>query len=100
MQLAQILLYELDSMMRVSSNTLWMRSTAIDVAGPGRPVAERLRMTTSLRGVDLLAMSGGVWRTAEIVARLGAIAFTCSVTHRLPAGPDPAPESAPETDLS
>ena len=37
LQLAQILLYGLDGMTRAASDTLWMRSTAIDIARPGPP---------------------------------------------------------------
>jgi Pseudomonas avirulence D protein (AvrD) len=86
LQLAQVLLYEMDSMERATSNTLWMRATAIDMTEPHREVADRLPLTTSLRNVDLIEMNGGVWRTADIVAHLGSIRFTCAVTHQLPRG--------------
>lgn len=84
LQLAQILLYELDTMSRGASNTLWMRTTTIEIAGPRRPMADALPLTTSLRRPALVDMTGGRWRTADIVTELAGITFACAVTHALP----------------
>ncbi|MEU4445694.1 AvrD family protein [Actinosynnema sp. NPDC050801] len=84
LQLAQILLYELDSMRRGDSNTLWMRSTTLDVVHPRRPMADALPLVTTLTNTDLIDMDGGRWRTADIVTDLAGITFTCAVAHALP----------------
>lgn len=93
MQLAQVLLYELDSVKRAHSNTLWMRSTAISLGAPRRPAAERLHLATSLRDVGLLMIKDVEWRTASVSARLGAISVTCALAHQLPG--DGMPPAAP-----
>ncbi|GGS37343.1 AvrD family protein [Actinokineospora fastidiosa] len=84
LQLAQILLYEHDSMRRSESNTLWMRSTVLDVPRPDRPMADALPLTTTLRDPALIDMDGGRWRTAQIHCDLAGITFTCAVAHALP----------------
>jgi hypothetical protein len=84
LQLGQVLLYELDSMRRGASNTLWMRSTHLTLPEPGDDLIERVPLTTAIENPKLIEMSGGVWRTADIVADLGGARFTCAVTHQLP----------------
>jgi hypothetical protein len=84
LQLGQVLLYELDSMRRGTSNTLWMRNTVMTMTEPADDLIERVPLTTAIEEPRLIEMSGGVWRTADIVAELGATRFTCSVTHQLP----------------
>ncbi|GAA4438441.1 AvrD family protein [Actinokineospora soli] len=84
LQLAQILLYELDGMRRADSNTLWMRSTTLDVRDPRRPADGPLALTTGLDNSELIAMDGGRWRTADVVTDLAGTTFTCAVAHALP----------------
>lgn len=86
LQLAQILLYETDSMRRGDSNTLWMRNTELTVAAPPGALPDRLPLHTSLTGLDLLTMNGALWRAAQINGQLGAITLRCAVAHALPAG--------------
>ena len=85
LQLAQILLYELDAMRRADSNTLWMRSTTLEVTDPRLPAADLLPLTTTLANTALIDMDGGRWRTADIGTDLAGITFTCAVAHALPA---------------
>jgi hypothetical protein len=84
LQLGQVLLYELDSMRRGASNTLWMRNTVMTMTEPADDLIERVPLTTAIENPKLIEMGGGVWRTADIVAELGGTSFTCSVTHQLP----------------
>jgi hypothetical protein len=107
LQLAQILLYELDGMHRRDSNTLWMRSTTLTSDSPHRTFRPGLRLHTRLENIRLVEMNDGVWRTADIHTELGGssgvrvaeppargeaptvtagVAFTCAVTHALPTG--------------
>jgi avirulence D protein (AvrD) len=84
LQLGQVLLYELDSMRRGASNTLWMRNTHMTLPEPGDDLVERVPLTTALENPKLIEMGGGVWRTADIVTELGGARFICAVTHQLP----------------
>jgi Pseudomonas avirulence D protein (AvrD) len=83
LQLGQILLYELDSMRRSASHTLWMRSTSIELLGPSEPT-ERMPLVVSLRNTTTITMRQRLWRTADITAELGAVRCTCAVAHQLP----------------
>lgn len=86
LQLAQILLYELDGMKRSMSNTLWMRSTDLRVRDAARPPvsASGLPLTCALEGLGLTEMGGGRWRTTDIVSHLAGVDLRCAVAHRLP----------------
>lgn len=83
LQLAQILLYQLDGLSRRDSNTLWMRSTELRCAGPAG-ADDDVRLRTALTRPELLKLNGAAWRTARIEARLGAIDLHCAVAHQLP----------------
>ncbi|GAA1890223.1 AvrD family protein [Streptantibioticus ferralitis] len=85
LQLAQIMLYDLDGMRRQDSNTLWMRQTTLTASRPDRPT-EGIRVTTRLDEPGLLRMGGGVWRTLDVVAELAGLHVRSSVAHRLPEG--------------
>ena len=86
LQLAQILLYELDGLHRRDSNTLWMRSTTLTSTGPHRTFRPGLPLHTRLANTRLVEMNEGVWRTADILTEFAGVAFTCGVTHALPHG--------------
>ncbi|WP_369356791.1 AvrD family protein [Streptomyces sp. cg2] len=84
-QLGQILLYELDSMDRADSNTLWMRRSSISleldeaVPGPSAPLSVRLE------DLHLLTdRNDTLWRTARIAGKCRNITISCSATHQLP----------------
>ncbi|HKS50144.1 MAG TPA: AvrD family protein [Amycolatopsis sp.] len=86
LQLAQILLYETDSMSRGESNTLWMRSTQLTAESPHRTFGGAMPLRTELHDLGLLTMNGAPWRTADIHAGLGGITLRCAVAHALPPG--------------
>ncbi|MFE3037774.1 AvrD family protein [Streptomyces canus] len=85
LQLAQIMLYDLDDMRRQDSNTLWMRQTTLTASRPDRS-AEGIPVSTRLADPGLLRMSGGTWRTLDVMAELGGIQVRSSVAHQLPEG--------------
>ncbi|MEE2049175.1 AvrD family protein [Nocardiopsis tropica] len=84
LQLAQVMLYDLDGMRRADSNTLWMRQTTMSAVRPDRPAGDGVRVDTAVSEPNLLRMGGAVWRTADIVGDLGGVRVSCAVTHRLP----------------
>lgn len=93
LQLAQILMYELDAVSRADSNTLWMLRTVLtanggdpaqDVLGgtaPQRPLPLRTRLT----GRHLLPLRGGTWRNVEVAGEFVGVSLRCSLAHELPA---------------
>ncbi|MET8754951.1 AvrD family protein [Streptomyces sp. NPDC004667] len=85
LQLAQVMLYDLDGMRRQDSNTLWMRQTTLTASRPDRP-AEGIAVTTRLDDPGLLRMGGATWRTLDVVAELAGIQVRSAVAHRLPEG--------------
>lgn len=89
LQLAQIMLYDLDGMRRQDSNTLWMRQTTLTASRPDRPT-EALPVTTRLDEPGLLHMGGGTWRTLDVVAALAGLRVRSAVAHQLPEGKVPA----------
>ncbi|MFE4973491.1 AvrD family protein [Kitasatospora sp. NPDC056651] len=94
LQLAQVMLYEMDGVRRQDSDTLWMRQTVMTAAGPRRPYEAGVPVTTTLTEPDLLRLNGDTWRTMTITADMAGIDLSCAVTHRLPAGhPSAVPEA-------
>jgi len=88
LQLAQILMYELDSISRADSNTLWMLRTVLEAGRPDRSCHAPLAAYIEMTGKHLLSLRGGRWRNAEFTAWLGGLQMRCSFAHELPATPD------------
>jgi avirulence D protein (AvrD) len=88
LQLVQVLLYELDSLSRADSNTLWMMQTVLEAAAeppafPDRPDLTAAA-TASLTDKRLLPLRGGIWRSVDIAAGLAGIGIRCGFAHELP----------------
>lgn len=81
LQLGQLLLYQLDDVPRAASRTLWMRRTVLELGTPVQPTP--LSLTTRLHSPHLLPLNGAMWRSADIVTRLGQATMRCSVAHLL-----------------
>ncbi|WP_419992829.1 AvrD family protein [Streptomyces boninensis] len=89
LQLAQVLMYELDSISRADSNTLWMMQTVLEAAAvptalPDRPEAAAAARA-ALTGKRLLPLRGGTWRSVEIEGEFAGASLRCSFAHELPA---------------
>lgn len=84
LQFGQVLLYELDSVARADSNTLWMRRTVLESSRPDRPAAVAAPVTAILDNAKIVQAQGADWRNADIVAETGGVRVLCSVTHKLP----------------
>lgn len=83
LQLAQVLLYDVDGIRRQDSNTLWMRQTTMTAARPDR-AQHGIPVAASLENLGLLRMGGGTWRTLDVIAELAGIRVRSAVTHQLP----------------
>ncbi|WP_328916083.1 MULTISPECIES: AvrD family protein [unclassified Streptomyces] len=89
LQLAQVLMYELDAVPRAASNTLWMMRTVLEAAAvprslPSHPQAP-LVAETALASKRLLPLRGGIWRSVEIDGNFAGISLRSSFAHELPA---------------
>lgn len=93
LQLAQILMYELDAVRRADSNTLWMLRTVLTAQGdgpganvpPGAAPARPLPLSTRITGKHLLPLRGGTWRNVEVAGEFAGVSLRCSLAHELPA---------------
>ncbi|MFJ2580435.1 AvrD family protein [Kitasatospora aureofaciens] len=85
LQLAQVMLYEMDGVRRQDSDTLWMRQTVLSAATAHRPFDGGVPVTTALAEPDLLRLNGDTWRTMTVAAEMAGIELRSAVTHRLPA---------------
>ena len=86
LQLAQVLLYDLDDVRRADSETLWMRQTVLTCARQELPCPDGVDVATWLENAERISMGGALWRTADIVGDIGGIELRSAVTHRLPTG--------------
>jgi hypothetical protein len=84
LQLAQLLMYEMDSVERHNSNTLWMLRTVLDARQPHRPCTAPLEAHTSISGKHLLPLRGGRWRNVDIGGHCGDVSLRASFAHELP----------------
>lgn len=81
LQLAQVLLYELDGISRSESNTLWMqRATLEEDANRQSETVARVAITES----RLLDLADGRWRNVDFTGRVGTFTLRCVFAHRLP----------------
>lgn len=86
LQLAQVLMYEMDSIARQESNTLWMLKTVLEAPGPLRPYTASLTARTEITDSHLVPLRGSTWRNVELSGELAGITLRCSFAHELPAG--------------
>lgn len=84
LQLAQVLMYELDGVTRRESNTLWMLRTVLETTQPMRPFAAPLPTVTAITGKHLVPLRGGRWRNVEIGGGCGGVNLRASFAHELP----------------
>ncbi|MDX6262695.1 MAG: hypothetical protein QOH84_4383, partial [Kribbellaceae bacterium] len=82
LQLAQVMMYDLDGVPRQDSDTLWMRQTTMTAPEPSK--TREIPVTTELADPALLQMGGDTWRTFTVLAEVAGINVRSAVTHRLP----------------
>ncbi|MEV6411021.1 AvrD family protein [Kribbella sp. NPDC051718] len=82
LQLAQVMMYDLDGVPRQASDTLWMRQTTMTAPKPSK--TREIPVTTELADPALLQMGGDTWRTFTVLADVAGISVRSAVTHRLP----------------
>ncbi len=84
LQLAQILMYEMDSVRRQDSNTLWMLKTVLEAASPHRPCSRPLETRAAITGKHLVPLRGHMWRNVEVQGACGGMTLRSSFAHELP----------------
>ncbi len=90
LQMAQILLYELDHVKRCDSNTLWMIRTVLETSTPYRidtntEHKNSYKAEVNLVGKRMLKMRNAQWRNIDISGSLGGINMLASFAHEMPA---------------
>ncbi|GAA3760406.1 hypothetical protein GCM10022402_42880 [Salinactinospora qingdaonensis] len=89
LQLAQVLMYEMDGIRRSDSNTLWMLNTVLEAQHPHRSTAPPLRAHTNVTNKHLLTLRGDTWRNVDLAGTLAGVELRCSFAHQLPASAVP-----------
>lgn len=85
LQLGQVLLYELDTISRERSNTLWMVRTVLEAADGSRPCTGPLPARMAISRKHLVSLRGGTWRNVDFEGACGGITLRASFAHQLPA---------------
>jgi hypothetical protein len=83
LQMAQVLMYELDHLKRSESSTLWMLQTIMEASSPVRPHSG-LEVQTKVTSKHILKLRGANWRNVDIAGSCGGIQLRCSLAHALP----------------
>ncbi|MBI1759673.1 MAG: hypothetical protein HYR62_10710 [Actinobacteria bacterium] len=84
LQLAQVLLYELDSIRREDSNTLWMLKTTLEIASPPQRCISVLPAEAAITKKYLVPLRGAQWRNVDINGTLGNVILRSSFAHEIP----------------
>ena len=87
LQLAQVLMYELDGIRRSESNTLWMMQTVLERAAGTAPLGDpsiSLPVETAIISKKPVSLRGATWRTADLRGELGGVSLRSSFAHELP----------------
>jgi len=87
LQLAQVLMYEMDSIARQDTNTLWMIKTRLDAERPRRPFGDSVPAQAQITAKPLVPLRGGMWRNVDISAHCGGVTLRSSFAHELPGQP-------------
>lgn len=83
-QLAQALLYELDSLSRADTNTLWMRKIDMWRDGPRQPLDPPLPCVTHIDRSNIVTLGGARWRASNMAGEFGGIRVRYALGHELP----------------
>ncbi|WP_040798459.1 AvrD family protein [Nocardia higoensis] len=84
-QLSQILLYQMDSLDRTNSDTLWMRKLEFFSEAPPRPSAEEFDGTVEIKRASIIDRGGQRWRSADLLIKeFQGVTGSCLLAHRLP----------------
>jgi hypothetical protein len=87
LQLAQVLMYEMDSIARQDTNTLWMIKTRLDAERPRRPFGDSVPAQAQITARPLVPLRGGMWRNVDVSAQCGGVTLRSSFAHELPGQP-------------
>jgi hypothetical protein len=84
LQMVQVLMYEMDSLTRQDSDTLWMLSTVLEAPHAWEPYSGPVAARAGITSNHLLALNGRDWRNVTIKGECGGVKLRCSFAHRLP----------------
>ena len=81
LQLAQVLMYEMDSISRADSGTLWMQQVTLALDDTLDDTGE---VNVDITGSQLLDLPDGRWRNVNFSGTAGQFTLSCLFAHRLP----------------
>jgi Pseudomonas avirulence D protein (AvrD) len=86
LQLAQVLMYELDGIARSESNTLWMMQTVLEQRTDASPIVQGVGhpVTLALAAVRQLPLRDALWRIVDLQGALDGVSLRSSFAHQLP----------------
>ncbi len=82
-QLGQALLYELGSMDRETSSTLWMRRITINIFSGIPEFCEPQPIYVKLENARILRVNGEDWRSADVCSWFCNTNIVCKVAHKI-----------------
>ncbi len=85
-QLAQVLIYEVDQLERSRSNTLWMRRAVLSRPTADQALGDCATASVHIETARTLRLGEQVWRTFEVSGEFGDFRATSALAHQLPAG--------------
>lgn len=83
-QLAQVMMYSLDSVARGDTNTLWMRAVDMACSSPESPLSGPMSSCSTVTRSSVLDFAGGQWRVSSMHGSMANTTVTYSLGHRLP----------------
>jgi hypothetical protein len=83
-QLAQVLIYRLDGIERSRSNTLWLRTVAMESHTPYQPMLSPFTASLAVTRSKTLTLGRGTWRTFSVSGQFQGIHLRSTVAHELP----------------
>jgi hypothetical protein len=86
LQMVQVLLYEMDSLTRQDSDTLWMLSTVLEAPEAWEPYSGPVAASAGITSKHLVVLNDRDWRSVTIEGACGGVKLRCSFAHRLPDG--------------
>lgn len=86
LQLGQVLLYDLDTIDRGASDTLWMRRTSVRTRA-SLPATDPVDVRATLDRARLVDRDAATWRLADVVGDVGPYTVRTAVAHRVPRPP-------------
>lgn len=82
-QLAQALIYRMDNLNRVASNTLWMRNISMENLTLFKDI-DKISVEVRIKNDKSMCVNGEVWRIYKVLAQFASTRGIFTVAHKMP----------------